>query len=73
MLIFTDIWMLTSLCPFLTPTVSPQPVRIVDCDEILARGFGELGKIGLLDEVYIQKFRGKILMKKYIYIYKSKS
>ena len=35
---FTDIWMLTSSCPFLTPTGSPQPVRIVDCNEILARG-----------------------------------
>ena len=36
--IFMDMWMLTSSCPFLTPIVSPQPVRIVDYDEILARG-----------------------------------
>ena len=52
--------MLTSSCPFLTPTVSPQPVRIVDCDEILARGFGEFGKIGVLDEVYIRIFVDKM-------------
>ena len=40
MLNFTDIWKLTSSCPFLTPTVRVR--------------FGELGKIGKSDRVYIQ-------------------
>ena len=31
MLTFTDIWMLTSSCPFLTPTqISPDPINIIN-------------------------------------------
>ena len=49
MLIFTDICMLTSLCPFLAPTLGPVQLMILDARFILSKAciFLFVGKISL--------------------------